>query len=263
MLQRGTMFVAVVLGLGLAGCDSDQVGGPVDRPDQVAKLAAPRARFQVVKASGDLPGAVTEFRALLGEPSNGINPGPLANGRREIRWDAAPPELTNNDAFPAEAFRPNGLIYDNLGTGLRVSDNDFVDIDPTYAAQFNSFSAPKTFAPIGNENSEVTFVVPGSDIRAGVTGFGVVFSDVDRVGAASIKLFTADGKSLGQYHAPVRSDANGHSFVGVVFEDPIVARVVISSGQAPLAAGVHDLSDGGNRDLVVFDDLLFGEPQAF
>jgi hypothetical protein len=61
----------------------------------------------------------------------------------------------------------------------------------------------------------------------------------------------------------VRSDANGHSFVGVVFEDPIIARVVISSGQAPLAAGEHDLSDGGNRDLVVFDDLLFGGPQAF
>ena len=58
-----------------------------------------------------------------------------------------------------------------------MSDNDFVDIDPTYAAQFNSFSAPKTFAPIGSENSEVTFVVPGSDIRAGVAGFGVVFSD--------------------------------------------------------------------------------------
>jgi hypothetical protein len=48
-----------------------------------------------------------------------------------------------------------------------------------------------------------------------------------------------------------------------VFEDPIIARVVINSGQAPLAAGERDVSDGGNRDLVVFDDLLFGEPQAF
>jgi hypothetical protein len=159
-------------------------------------------------------------------------------------------------------FRPNGLLYGNLGTGLRVSDNDFLDIDPSYPAQFNAFSPPKTFAPIGSENSEVTFVIPGSATPAAVTGFGVVFSDVDRVGAASIKLFTADGHSLGQYHAPVRTDANGFSCVGVVFDDPIVARVIISSGQAPLARGVLDVSDGGNRDLVVFDDLLFGVPHA-
>jgi hypothetical protein len=42
-----------------------------------------------------------------------------------------------------------------------------------------------------------------------------------------------------------------------------VARVVIASGQAPLGADECDVSDGGNRDLVVFDNLLFGEPKAF
>jgi hypothetical protein len=262
-MRGGTVITVVVLGVGLAGCDGDQVGGPENQTGSVAELAAPRAQFQVVKASGDLTGALTQFRALLGDPNNGITAGPLGGGRREIRWDGVKPELTNNNAFPADAFRPNGLLYNVLGTGLRVSDNDFADIDPTYGAQFNSFSPLKTFAPIGSENSEVTFVIPGSDIAAGVSGFGAVFSDVDRVGAASLKLFTADGQSLGQYHAPVRSDANGHSFIGVVFDDPIIARVVISSGQAPLAAGELDLSDGGNRDLVVLDDFLFGEPQAF
>jgi hypothetical protein len=248
----------MVVVLGLAGCDSDKVNSPAEP----MASAAPRSRFQVVTASGDLTTALAEFRALLGDPLNGAAPGPLTAGRREIKWDGVPPQLTNTDALPFDQFRPNGLLYDDLGTGLRVSDNDFSDIDPSYAAQFNAFSAPKTFAPIGNENSEVTFVVPGTDTPASVTGFGVVFSDVDRVGAASIKLFNAQGQSLGQYHAPVRSDANGNSFVGVVFEDPIVARVVIASGQAPLAAGVLDVSDGGNRDLVVFDDLLFGEPQG-
>ena len=257
MRRGGNVMAAVVFALGLAGCDSDKVTNPTGTFD-----AAPRSQFQVVTASGDLTNALTEFRALLGDPANGATPGPLGAGRREIKWDGVKPELTNTDALPLDNFRPNGLIYGNLGTGLRVSDNDFVDIDPSYAVQFNAFSAPKTFAPIGNENSEVTFVVPGSATPAAVTGFGVVFSDVDRVGSASIKLFTADGHSLGQYQAPARTDANGFSFVGVVFEDPIVARVVISSGQAPLARGVLDVSDGGNRDLVVFDDLLFGEPHA-
>ena len=256
-MRREHVALAMVVALGLAGCDSEKV----DNPAEPLASAAPRSQFQVVRATGDLTAALTEFRALLGDPVNGTTPGPLTAGRREIKWDGGSPDVTNTDALPFDNFRRNGLLYDDLGTGLRVSDNDFSDIDPTYAAQFNAFSAPKTFAPIGNPNSEVTFVIPGSDTPASVTGFGVVFSDVDRVGAASIKLFTADGQSLGQYQAPVRSDANGFSFVGVVFEDPIVARVVISSGQAPLAAGVRDLSDGGNRDLVVFDDLIFGEPR--
>jgi hypothetical protein len=258
MMRRGNVvWTVVVVALGLAGCESEKVSSPAEP----LASAAHRSQFQVVKASGDLTSALAEFRALLGDPLNGVTAGPLTDGRREIKWDGVPPDLTNDDALPLDTFRRNGLLYGNLGTGLRVSDNDFFDIDPSYADQFNSFSPFKTFAPIGSENSEVTFVVPGSDTPAGVTGFGVVFSDVDRVGAASIKLFNADGQSLGQYHAPVRSDANGHSFVGVVFKDPIVARVVSSSGQAPLAAGVLDVSDGGNRDLVVFDDLLFGEPQ--
>ena len=65
MLRRGTMFSAVVLGLGMAGCDSDQFGGPMERSDPLAQLAAPRARFQVVKASGDLDAAIKEYEALI------------------------------------------------------------------------------------------------------------------------------------------------------------------------------------------------------
>jgi hypothetical protein len=252
-----------VLTLALAGCDTNKVADPGDELRSIEPSAAPRSRFEVVKASGDLKAAVAEFQALLGAPGNGVTPGQQLSGRREIRWDGVPPELTNNDAFPANFFNASGLIYNIVGSGLRVTDNDFADINPTYADQFASFSPPKTFAPIGSEISEVTFRVAGSSTAAAVTGFGVVFSDVDRMGAASLKLFTSDGKSLGQYHAPVRSDGNGQSFVGVVFEDPIVARVVITSGQAPLGADENDVSDGGNRDLVVFDDLLFGEPRAF
>jgi hypothetical protein len=51
------------------------------------------------------------------------------------------------------------------------------------------------------------------------------------------------------------------SFVGVVFESSIVARVEITSGQRALGADVQDLSDGGNLDLVVMDDYLYAEPQ--
>jgi hypothetical protein len=35
----------------------------------------------------------------------------------------------------------------------------------------------------------------------------------------------------GQYAAPVRTDAAGHSFVGAVYDRPLVARVEVVSGQ--------------------------------
>jgi hypothetical protein len=119
-----------------------------------------------------------------------------------------------------------------------------------------------TFMPIGSAALTVDFRVPGTETRAATRGFGVVFSDVERHGAASIKLFDAEGRSLGQYHAPIRTDPAGFSFVGVVFASPIVAQVRITSGQRALGGGVQDLSDGGNLDLAVMDDYLYAEPQA-
>jgi hypothetical protein len=94
-----------------------------------------------------------------------------------------------------------------------------------------------------------------------VNGFGIVFSDVDRDGAATITLFAENGTNLGQYVAPVRSDAAGHSFIGVAYDRPLVARVEVTSGEAALAAGTDDLTDGGADDLVITDDFLYGEPQ--
>jgi hypothetical protein len=255
-MARTKVVFGMLLALGLAGCDSDKVSSP---GDPLAE-SAPRSQFQVVTGSGDLTNALTEFRDLLGAQLN-VTPGPLTGGHREIKWDGVPAILTNTDALPLDNFRGAGLLYSNLGTGLRVSDNDFSDIDPSYADQFNPFSGLKTFAPIGTPNSEVTFVIPGSSTPATVRGFGVVFSDVDRMGSASIKLFTADNQSLGPYQAPLRSHEKGYTVIGEAFKDPIGARVVISSGQAALAPGELDVSDGGNRDLVVFDDLLYGEPQ--
>ena len=197
-MRRRTVVSSVVLTLAIAGCDTDRVAAPGDKPAAIEAQAAPRAGFQVVKASGDVDvrAAVAQFQALLGDPSNGITPGQQEFGRREISWDGVPPDLTNTDALPADQFFRNGLIYTIVGSGLRITDNDFADINPTYADQFATFSPPKTFAPIGSPVSEVTFRVAGSSTPAAVTGFGVVFSDVDRMGAASIKLFTAQGQSL-------------------------------------------------------------------
>jgi len=221
--------------------------------------AADRSRFRVLTATGDIATRLSEFRTALGDPANGGAPGPLPGGRREIKWDGAPAQM------PGDFFNTTvkvGAIFTTDGIGFSNSDNDFSDVNSAYADDFNAFSPLKTFMPIGSAALTMEFRVPGSETRAATRGFGVVFSDVERVGAASIKLVDADGRSLGQYHAPVRTDLAGFSFVGVVFESPIVAEVRIVSGQRALGAGVQDLSDGGNLDLAVMDDYLYAEPQA-
>lgn len=263
------LFGTLVLGLAAGGCGESggNLAGPEqgDTPGTVlgrAPAGDVRSSFQLVSGAGDITPLVAQFRGLLGEPANGATAGQQPSGRREITWDGVPEALTNVNTFPALFFNNRGANFSGPGTGFRNSDNDFSDLNPDYAAQFESFSRPKTFMPTGSAEMEIAFTVAGSTTPAAVTGFGIVFSDVDRQGAASIKLFDAAGRSLGQFHAPVRSDAAGLSFVGVVFDAAIVARVAITSGQAAIDAGLQDLTDGGNRDLVVTDDFIYGEPQA-
>ena len=261
----GLGIVALTLGAAACGYDGgSSPTGPGYGDTAAVSTAAGRSDFRVFTATGDIGVTLAEFRAALGDPANGGTPGPLQGGRREIKWDGVPLNLTNVDNFPGDFFNTvvkAGSIYTTDGTGFRNSDNDFSDINPSYADEFNAFSPAKTFMPVGSAELTVGFRVPGLETRAATQGFGVVFSDVERVGAASIKLFDAQGRSLGQYHAPVRSDAAGFSFVGVRFDSPIVAEVRITSGQRALGADVQDLSDGGNLDLAVMDDYLYAEPQ--
>jgi WD40 repeat protein len=73
--------------------------------------------------------------------------------------------------------------------------------------------------------------------------------------------FARDGSTLGTFSAPARSDAKGLSFLGVSFTDAIIARVRITLGTGALGAGVSDVSAGGTVDLVVLDNVIYGEPR--
>ncbi len=256
-MRFGGAYMALVsLSVALAACDSDTTGPRVKGPSNEP--------LRVIDASGDLTAALADFQAEVGDPANGGGDGPQPAGRREIRWDGVPPERTNTDDFPDDFFNTNvrsGLITTTDGIGFRVSDTDFADVNQTYGDEFESFSKAKTFMSSGSARMTVTFRVPGSDTPAIVNGFAIVFSDVDREGAASITLYAADGRNLGEYLAPVRTDAAGHSLIGVVYDRPLVARVDVISGEAALGAGINDLSDGGLYDLVITDDFVYGEPQ--
>ena len=233
----------------IAGCSNN------DHPTRPAALPP----STVVLASGDIATKVAEFRTLLGDPANGATAGEQPAGRREVNWDGAGARPFNNrDDFPRDFFKAAGLIYD--GAAFRNDSLSFAEINPTYAGQFKAFSPKVMFSAIGTNVIDAEFRVAGSETPAAVTGFGVVFSDVDLANTSALELFDRDGRSLGRILAPSRTDANGLSFVGVKFDTPLVARVKITCGSGALGAGVNDITDGGPADLVVVDNVIYGEP---
>jgi hypothetical protein len=248
--------------------------GPTPGPDSLraaisngasVTITATAHSVQIVSATGDITAAVNQYRDLLGT----LNPnvaGEQPGGRREINWDGVPAAFTNNDLFPGNFFNvnsPRGVLFTTPGTAFRISDNGYVDVNPNYAGEFNVFSRPKLFTARGSTVTDVQFVVAGSNTQALVTGFGSVFADVGLATSTTIEYFDAAGNLLATVKGPVRSDAAGLSFVGAVFEAPIVARVRITSGNTPIDPTVDDnVSTGGTRDIVVMDDFIYGEPRA-
>jgi len=230
--------------------------------------ASARAQASVFTGACDIRAAVADFQTALGT----LNPnvvGEQNGGRREVNWDAVPPAFTNTSTFPGDFFNQNfsprarGVVFSTDGSGLSVSDDDFAFINPAYASEFNAFSPVRTFSAIGSAASRVDLFVAGTTTPARSTGFGVVFSDVDEMGSASIKLLGVNGNSLGVYQAPPCSGA--FSFVGVQFPTPLVAAIEIRSGHGPLGPDAADVSARDHapaRDLVIMDDFIYGEPRA-
>jgi hypothetical protein len=259
LISKVPVMIAVVAAI-VTGCKKDGESVP----------PAPLVNAVIVSAAGDSAGIVAklnEFRLLAGDP---LNSAPGAGvGRREVNWDAVPPAFTNANNFPFDFFgsadpllangRKRGLLLTNTGTSFRVDSTDFADIDASYAAQFEAFSRKRLFAYMGNNVTEITFNVPGTNTPAFVKGFAVIFSDVDDANSTGVEYFNGN-KSLGVYKA--KASAQGFSLVGVGFPDEKVTRVKITCGNGLLAAGVKDLTNGGTKDLVVMDDFIYDEPKA-
>ena len=236
--------------------------------------AVPVIRAASGSAPADITSAIDQFRADLGGANNGAN-APAEGGRREINWDGVPDSFSAPNALPPDFFNknsPRGAVFSTPGSGFQTSaDNDnptntpvrFGNIDPSYTDTFAVFSPQRLFTAVGSTVTDVHFFVPGTNMPATVSGFGSIFTDVDTA-STRIEYFNAQGRSLGRFRVPP-SRSGGLSFLGVSFRDlgggeaTRIARVRITSGKAPLKAGVRDSS---RRDLVVMDDFIYGEPRA-
>ena len=236
-----------------------------------AVLAGPDVRAQTVfTASGataaSIQPTVDSFRAALGT----LNPnivGSAASGRREINWDGVPDRFSAPNALPANFFNvnsPRGVVFSTPGTGFQTSSNAaigpvrFGNVDASYTAQFQAFSPQRLFRAIGSNILRVDFFVPGTTTPASISGFGVIFTDVETAGSTFIATTLADGTAGGQWSAPTGT-SGGLSFIGVVHPQRF-SRIVIRFGNAVMASGTLD-NPGGGVDIVAMDDFIYGEPQ--
>ena len=219
----------------------------------------------VRSAAGPNPAAiqstVDQFRADLGNPNNGNNPGPITTGRREINWDGGG-TATTPAGTPFAGFQViRGALFTTPGTGfVQAPPSGLATFfsNPTYGTIFQTFSTARLFAVEGSNIMDVTFSIPGlPTIPAMTSGFGAVFTDVDLANTTSLQFFDVNNISLGTFFAP-QADT-GLSFLGVSFGDAIVARVRITLGNSQL--GPND-SNGNPIDVVAMDDFIYGEPQA-
>jgi hypothetical protein len=219
---------------------------------------------------------VDQFRTDLGGSNNGVN-GSFVSGRREINWDGVPDNFSAPNSFPNNFFNsnsPRGVVFSSTSiTGIVSGQQPFMvsstvasgtpvnfgNLDASYTANFQTFSAQRLFTANNSNIVDVEFFIPGTNIPATVSGFGAVFCDVDSVSTTIIQYFGVDGRSLGVFSAAVAN--NGLSFTGVSFNaGERVTRVRLYNGN--LAARAGNVDGGASADVVVMDDFIYGEPRA-
>jgi hypothetical protein len=255
--------------------------GTLEHVGYASDLMPPKI-FQAAGPTKDsIEGVIDEYRVALGEPNNANAPGPLTDGRREINWDGGGSDVTTPPVTPFNVFLDSrGGQFTTLGIGLSQAppsggpegglETLFGNL--TYGEIFSTFSAPRLFTPVGSNLTEARFFVPGTNggSPATVRGFGAVFTDVDEpdglsfterrgspLGASTlVECFDKDGKLIFSGFVPSSPGDGSLSFFGVLFEEAVIARVRIRTGN--VAPGPND---GGLFDVVMMDDFFYSEPQ--
>jgi hypothetical protein len=235
-----------------------------------------RIPVTVIQAAGptasSIQGAVDAFRTALGGVNNG-NGAPAATGRREINWDGGGSTATAPGATPFDVFlNTRGGRFVTPGSGfVQIPVANVADFfgNLGYANIFSAFSPVRLFSPVGSNETEAQFFVPGGGLVPAITrGFGAVFTDIDqpdgsgpgrkrgiRQSSTLLEYYDADGNLIFSSFAPASPGDGSLSFFGIVFDDPRIAKVIITTD------GVPGEDDTQRSDVVLMDDFLYGEPQ--
>ncbi len=237
----------------------------------------PPAVFQAAGPSAaSIQASLDSYRLALGGANNGVAPGPIASGRREINWDGGFSTATSLAGTPFTQFLDGrGSLFITPGSGfVQAPPSGLAETfaNPTYDKVFQPFSPGRLFSSIGSNVTLVTFFMPGSaGGRVATTrGFGAIFSDVDlpdgsgpggkrgnRKSSTLVEYYGVNGRLLYSSFVPASPGDAGFSFLGVAFEDARIASVRITAGD--VAPGADDERP---HDIVMTDDFIFGEPQV-
>jgi len=270
------VIIFMFLAVRVEGQESVAIAGST-----AADFVAPTVYQAAGPSVASIEAIVTEYRNALGSPNGNTLNEVVAGGRREINWDGGVPasDVTTPPVNPFNTFlNTRGAQFTTPGIGLSQAppsggpQGGLVALfgNPGYATEFRPFSNTRLFTPVGSNITDTFFFTAGSNgsERALVTGFGVVFSDVDlpdgsgpgtkrgnRGASTLVQYFGVDGRLLYSSFAPASPGKGGFSFLGIKFNDPRIASVRIIAGNT--AAGPDD--DESN-DVVMMDDFIYGEP---
>ncbi|PXF39646.1 hypothetical protein BWQ96_03556 [Gracilariopsis chorda] len=251
----------------------------------VAIVAASCPRYRTIiltdaahKAAG-INGTVLRYKELLGGDDNGNAPGPLEKGQRSINWDAGiVPFNMPGDFFNTRVTR--GAVLMAKGGKFAVSnpampppeDDRFSSLLPkSISNQFRRFSLERLFTPVLSNRFAIKFQIPAKTDAAKVSGFGAVFTDVDKVRRTTMVYLDKNGCRIAKINVPPKG--RGLSFAGLVVVDkynpkktiPVISKVLVKLGNTPVSRfselrRFHGYRPRRRTDVVVMDDFFYGEP---
>lgn len=235
----------------------------------LACTASVQAQFTIFEAAGANPAAITPtrdaFRTAVGGGTVAGANGSFGGLRREINWDGVADSSADPNALPANFFNvnsPRGVVFSTPGTGFLVSSNagQPAPVLFGFSADFQTFSAQRLFTATNSNITDVSFFLPGTNIAAATTAFGVIFTDVEVAGLTHLDFFDLNNNNIFSRDVLV-SGNQGLSFLGAIATGgELIGRVRITSGLNTIVS--NSVLGNPNDDVVVMDDFIYAETVA-
>lgn len=221
-----------------------------------ALSTVPTASAQTSVAAGTVTKVVYTNKAQFEAALDALAPG----SRRNINWDAVPVPANSTIAIPADFFLASRQIIldpDFPADELLVSNDEFGDLNANYPENFPFFSPQINFKYKEDDGQPNVFRLADLKTPGAISGFGVIFTDVERANASGLEFLDSEGNEIDTVYATPGPNG-GQQFLGVIYSKPVVAEVDVLMGQKGDEFGeVEDLTNGGSADVVVVDDFVF------
>ncbi len=232
----------------------------------LAPMAWAAPMFSTFEANAANPAGLTPtrdaFRTAIGGGNVAGSTGDFGGLRREINWDGVPDARSDPNLLPANFFNsnsPRGAVFSTPGTGFMVSSNTGTSSPVLFGfpSDFQTFSAQRLFTAVNSNITDVLFFLPGTNLAATTSAFGVIFTDVETAGDTRIDFFDESNALIYSRNA-IAGLNQSLSFVGATVSGGAISRVRITSGRNTISRNgvLGNLID----DVVVMDDFIYAEP---